>query len=323
MKTFTKYFFLCLFALASSGVLYQQMSTFIEERQYPPFGELVDVGGYRLHLNGSGKGDTTVILDAGLAMNSIDWVLVQPEIASFARVYSYDRAGLGWSDENSAPRTSLQMVIELHQLLQAAHIDPPYILVGHSSGGANVLMYAIMYPKEVSGLVLVDSVHENQSKLLPADPAPAISERLTSYSDPYLGWITVPLGISRFFLHFSDLQSELDHFPDGIKDAYFAKINSPKYARTAYEEDVHFDESLQQLSLLKHQINIPIIVITAGAPIDPSTAATEDLVWARFQEEICALSDKSIHLYAENSDHMIPWHQPEIVAEAVRLLILQ
>lgn len=263
-------------------------------------------------------------MDAGLALNSLDWALVQPDISRFAKVYSYDRAGLGWSEPSPNPRSSLNMVKELHALLQAAHIDPPYILVGHSSGGANILMYALLYPQEVSGLVFVDSVHEKQSQLLPADPELPWSERLTSFSDPHWGRATAPLGISRFMLNFSPIQEDLGLYPPNMKKVYLAKIKSGLFSKTAYEEDVHFDESLQQLSKLKQPLNdLPIAVITAGNPVDVNDPNVDvaDKIWAALQQEIVDLSSNSIHLYADKSDHMIPWHQPQIVAEAVQQII--
>jgi len=322
LQKFSKYFLILAGSLGVSGVLYQNISAAIDNYQFPPPGKMVDVGGYRLHIQGSGSATPTVILDAGLAMNSMDWALVQPEIARFARVYSYDRPGLGWSELSPYPRDSLTMAKELHALLHAFHLEPPFILVGHSSGGANVLMYAFLYPDEVSGLVLVDSVHEKQSELLPPDEPIPWNERLTCFSDPYLGRLTGTFGISRFFLKYSQLQKDLDQLPPSIKKPYFAKLSSPEFFRTAYAEDVHFDESLKQLARMKKAVHIPIIVITAGPQIneDDPTIDPADKTWSRFQQEICDLSDKSIHLFAENSDHMIPWHQPEIIVEAVKLL---
>ena len=92
---------ICLAAvLLLGGATYQFVSTKIDESTHSAPGRLVDVGGYKLHINCSGNGKATVILDAGMGCNSLDWVLVQPGIAQFARVCSYDRAGSGWSDES-------------------------------------------------------------------------------------------------------------------------------------------------------------------------------------------------------------------------------
>lgn len=324
IKRFNKLIVLLFAALVTSGVLFQQISTYVDDFRYPPSGKLIDVGGYRLHLQESGLGDHTVILDAGLALNSLDWALVQPEIAQFAHVYSYDRAGLGWSEKSPLPRTSLNMVEELHALLHSAKIEPPYILVGHSSGGVNILMYALLYPEEVSGLVFVDSVHENQSELLPPDEPLEWMERMTSFSDPYLGRITSPLGISRYFLNYSQINHDLENYSLQAKKAYLSRIKSNAYASTAYQEDMYFEESLNQLRKMKASLkDLPIVVITAGAPIDlhDDSVADEDKIWTQLQQEIVGLSCNSVHVFARQSDHMIPWHQPEIITEAVKEVI--
>lgn len=122
---------------------------------------LVDVGGYNLYVNCRGFGVPTVVLDAGLGVASDSWVFVQPEVAEFTRVCTYDRAGLGHSDRGPNPRTTKRIASELHQLLNNSGLQPPYVLVGHSFGGLNMRMYANEYPDEVVGMVLVDSSHED------------------------------------------------------------------------------------------------------------------------------------------------------------------
>ncbi len=158
-----KYFGATVFALAGlagSGVTYQYFGTISDEIVYQPLGKRVDIGGYKLHMIDEGSGGPTVVIDAGVGCNSLDWSLVQPEIAKFTRVITYDRAGYAWSDASPLPRTSATIVQELHVLLQNSDVPGPYILVGHSFGGCNMMLYANTYPDEVAGIVLVDSVHE-------------------------------------------------------------------------------------------------------------------------------------------------------------------
>src|SRR5713226_519244 len=142
-----------LVLLAAAGLLYQGIASGVDASRYPAPGKLIDVGGYRLHINCTGTGSPTVILDAGLGGTSLDWSKVQPAVAHFTRVCSYDRAGYGWSDTGPGPRTSQQIVKELHLLLMHAQISGPYILVGHSLGGLNMRLYAYRYPGEVAGMV--------------------------------------------------------------------------------------------------------------------------------------------------------------------------
>lgn len=151
--------------LAFVGAIYQVIATRLNEKKYPPPGRLVDVGGYRLHIHCLGRegvnDSPTVVMDAGIGECSLGWSLVQPEIAKFAHVCTYDRAGLGWSDSAPTARTSQQIVSDLHALLGNAGIEPPYVMVGHSFGGLNLRLYASRFPEEVAGMVLVDSAHED------------------------------------------------------------------------------------------------------------------------------------------------------------------
>src|SRR6185312_16373565 len=135
---------LFIIGLPLLGLLYQNITNMLEARRYPPPGELIDVGGHRLHIYSVGQQGQgpTVVLEAGLSCSHLDWCKVQPEVAKFARVCSYDRTGLGWSETGPSTRSSSQMVTELHQLLTNANIPGPYILVAHSFGGFIVRLYA-------------------------------------------------------------------------------------------------------------------------------------------------------------------------------------
>ena len=136
---------------------------------YPPIGKLVNIGSHQLHIYPTGEGSPTVVFEAGGASWSLDWNLVQTEIAKFTRVCSYDRAGFGWSESGPNPRTSEQIVSELHALLTKAEIEKPYILVGASFGGHTVRLFSKKYPDEVAGIVLLDARHETiNSKMPPA-----------------------------------------------------------------------------------------------------------------------------------------------------------
>ncbi|MCB1109450.1 MAG: alpha/beta hydrolase, partial [Chlamydiia bacterium] len=167
------------------GLVYQWIGTKVDQRRYPPLGEMVDIGGYALHLNCQGKQAPTVILDAGMGLNSLDWSLVQPKIAEFARVCSFDRAGYGWSDASPLVRTSQSIVEELHQALIRADIPPPYILVGHSFGGANMQLFASYYPEKVFGIVLVDSSSEGQIEEMTPPLPPSLSKAVFLANEGY------------------------------------------------------------------------------------------------------------------------------------------
>jgi pimeloyl-ACP methyl ester carboxylesterase len=163
-----------LVVLALSGALYQALGAAADRRKFPPPGRMVDIGGRRLHLLETGAGGPSVVLEAGISASCLNWTAIQNELAGFARVCSYDRASLGWSEPADTPRQASRLVGELHALLIAAQIPGPYILVGHSFGGMLARGYATKYPSEVVGLVLVDplrpadwaSPSEEQSSML-------------------------------------------------------------------------------------------------------------------------------------------------------------
>lgn len=133
---------------------------------------LVQISDCKLYAKLVGENNgPTVVMDAGYGDFSKAWNSVIKEISILSNVLIYDRAGLGQSEANSKPRTSLEMVKELKELLIEAKIKPPYILVGHSFGGVNMRIYATKYPNEVYGLVLVDSTPEDyRERFLPTMP---------------------------------------------------------------------------------------------------------------------------------------------------------
>src|SRR5215207_2765747 len=161
--------FMLIAILALAGISYEAIAARGDARRYPPPGQLVDVGGYRLHIQCVGTGSRTVVLDAGLGGSSLDWNLVQPALGRTTRVCAYDRAGMGWSDPGPQPRTPRQIADELHTLLTNAGIAGPYVLVGHSLGGKNVRLFALAYPEQVAGMVLVDA----RSEYVDANTSPA------------------------------------------------------------------------------------------------------------------------------------------------------
>jgi pimeloyl-ACP methyl ester carboxylesterase len=123
-------------------------------------GQLVQVGERRLWIACRGEGAPTVVMDAGVNSGSQIWSRVWPATSADTRVCVYDRAGLGRSDPIPRPRTSQEVVDDLHGLLANANVAGPYVLVAHSFGGLNARLYASQFPTEVAGMVLVDAVHE-------------------------------------------------------------------------------------------------------------------------------------------------------------------
>ncbi|WP_129590078.1 alpha/beta fold hydrolase, partial [Gloeocapsopsis dulcis] len=158
-----------LMGVVGFGAIYQALATSRDRRRFLPTGKLIEINGKNWHYHMMGKGHPTVIVDSGTGGTHLDWQLVQPEVAKFTSILTYDRAGYGWSDASSAPRTAEQAVNELRQLLKATEIEPPYVLVGMSSSGLSTRLFAYHYPEEVVGMVLVDIAHERMYEETPTE----------------------------------------------------------------------------------------------------------------------------------------------------------
>ena len=152
----------CAAGLLSAAV--QELASARDRRRFPPPGRMVDVGARRLHLLEAGTGPPTLVVVPALGENLLGWVRMQRDLAAEMRVVLYDRGGTGWSDPPPRGRaTSAGIADELHGLLSAAGIAPPYVLAAHSIGGVIARAFAARYAAEVTGLVLVDSSHEDQA----------------------------------------------------------------------------------------------------------------------------------------------------------------
>ena len=149
-----------LTALLAIGIGYQIVQNAADVPRFPPPGQLVEIApGRRLHVDCRGAGEPVVILEAGIAASSLSWSRVQPRVAEFTRVCTYDRAGLAWSEPADPPYTAMHMADQLHALLTAIRLPRRYVLVGHSFGGFVVQAFASKYRDEVAGLVLVDTIY--------------------------------------------------------------------------------------------------------------------------------------------------------------------
>ncbi len=191
-------------SLAVSGVTYQAIASARDQRNFPPPGRLVDVGGYRLHLNvmGEDNGRPTVILGSASQSASFEWGWVQPQIAEFAQVAAYDRPGTGWSDAAPEPMNAQELAEDLHEALERVGAEGPYVVVGHSMGSLTARAFAARYPDEVAGAVLIDPRNLSLPEDFPEDfpdgtppTEPPLSLRLMSIAG-HLGImrLTDPLG---------------------------------------------------------------------------------------------------------------------------------
>jgi pimeloyl-ACP methyl ester carboxylesterase len=180
--------------IVAAGVVFQFSMTQWESHRYPPPGKLVDIGGLRLHINCTGAGSPTVIMESGPNDSSVIWQLVQPQICKFTRVCSYDRAGFGWSDAPNEARSSSNIANELERLLSRAAVPGPYVLVGHDFGTLDFRVFTARHRQEVAGMVFVDSVHPDIHHRPPFNVA--AQSAIANFYYRVIPW-TVPLGLPR------------------------------------------------------------------------------------------------------------------------------
>lgn len=301
-----------LLALGGLGAVYQAYATRRDERRHPAPGQLVDAGGFRLHLSVAGQEHSgpAVILDAGLGLPSTYMTRLQSAIAPFARVVAYDRPGLGWSEPppDGQPHDALGNARALHTALANAGIPGPYVLVGHSAGGLNMLVFAATYPDEMGGLVLLDSTHPDQFSRYPPDQAKG-QKRAAQMAT--LFDVGSRLGISRL-LNGPHLL-EADELTPDQRDALQAYFASPRFAAGMKAEIAAWEElTFPQARAVEDLDAKPLAVLTAG-----ETAALVP-VQIELHRELAALSSDSVHQVVEGASHANlvshPDHLPEVTA---------
>jgi pimeloyl-ACP methyl ester carboxylesterase len=302
-----------------------------------PPGRLIDVGGFRLHVHSTGSGTPTVILEAALGGSAVSWSLVQPEVARFARVCSYDRAGFGWSDPGPLPRTAGRIADELRVLLRRAGIDPPFVVVGHSFAGLVMRVFATRYRADTAGLLFVDPAH-------PEDwVTPALKEQIKIDRGLALcrvGALAARLRIARVVAAIPGVGASglarmaLALMRRGRLSREDAGILAPvwKLPPDARRQLGWFWSRRQFFEALGSQLesmrtssaeaieasaegfgDLPLITISSTDPGDHRL---------RQQEALARLSTRGRHRVASNTGHWIPLEQPQVVVDALRDLMV-
>lgn len=296
-----------LVGLALVGYIYETMAEAADAKTYPPPGELVDVGGYRLHINCTGTGSPTVVIEAGLGDWSTGWGFVQPEVAKATQVCTYDRAGWGWSDAGPLPRDAAQFAKELHTLLQNADIPGPYVMVGHSLGGLGVRVFVHDYASEIAGVVLVDSMVPQQFTQSPT----AAQSQTGAQSQPF----SIPAMLARFGI-VRLLARPLGLMPSALPDekAYFSRSVRALSAQTLTNESQGMPAAAAEASAVQTFGDLPLIVLTARRNNIPG--------WSEWQTELLQLSSNSQQLFAD-SGHSIPLEEPDAAVAAILQMVEQ
>jgi pimeloyl-ACP methyl ester carboxylesterase len=292
------------------GAGYESLAEAADARAYPPPGQLVDVGGHRLHINCVGTGSPTVVNDAGLGDWSATWSSwVQPEAARTTRVCTYDRAGMGWSEAGPLPRTAGRSAQELYTLLRQARLPGPYVLVGHSSSGLPVRVFAHEYAGDVAGVVLIDSMSPSE-----ATPSPPVTPPQTAPRSGGDRLFTLParIGLLRLLAGPLGLASGLSPEVAGAYDAYSV---TPRSLQTTLDESRAIPESLAQAGTVTSLGAVPLTVLSRGRD--------QDQAWQRMQTDLLRLSSDGRHVIADRSGHNIQLDQPEAAVGAIVQMVEQ
>lgn len=255
-------------------------------------GTAITVKGRRFFLRRAGRGTPTVILETGLGAESIEWQPVLNAVAVRTTVVSYDRLGRGASDASTSPRTALEMVEDLHALLGIAGLEPPYLFVGHSFGGLLGRLFAHRYRSQMLGLILVDSVHQDQFDVFgPSFPpaAPGEPRELT-----------------------------------GLRAFWQGGWRDPK----ATPEQIDFVASFRQGATVDTLGDLPLHVMTAGTmaklPAVPEKLRPQlQASWEKLQRQFLQLSSVATQSLHPESGHFIQRDEPDAITHRILAMIEQ
>lgn len=307
----------------------------VADPAYSQAQQLVEIEPHRrLNLYCVGTGAPTVIFESGLAGNMSDWGRVQPDVGKATRACAYDRAGVGYSDPARRAGTSPNIVDDLHRLLHRALIGPPYILVGHSYGGLNIVLYADRYPNEVAGMVLVDPALENQvTQVRSFFPSydktflqPSLQKERNCVAAATIGFV------SGTKLHDDCLPPD-PAFSDAINAAHFAQALLPANQRAALSEDesLRSGRSGEQVRVARRNFHDMPLIILAIPPgphplVSGETQPMQDAIDAARRRELEGLalrSSKGVVRFVSNSGHYIQSDRPSTVVDSVREVLEQ
>jgi pimeloyl-ACP methyl ester carboxylesterase len=276
-------------------------------------GQLVEVEpGRRMHIYCTGSGTPTAVLEAGLGDFGLSsWYSVQPQLSALTRTCAYDRAGTGWSDPPRVRPMPTAIVDDLHTLLARAGEHGPYLLVGHSLGGPLVRHYAVHYPAEVAGLVLVDGSHEDQLERMKGMPA------WTDYVLKAIPTLHV-LGIDRV--------ASQAQITDTMSAIAVARTTSDAAMRNTAELSNMLPAFFAEVKRDAKPLGpLPLIALTAGKMqipgVTPQVADGIHREWVAMHKEIVARSTRGRWILAERSTHYIQRDQPDLVIHSVREML--
>ncbi|RCG25070.1 alpha/beta hydrolase [Sphaerisporangium album] len=297
---------LALALVAVAGFGYETIARSGDGERRPPPGRLIAVEGHRMQLDCSGRGGPTVVLEAGLGESSASWAGIQAQLAQHGRVCSYDRAGYAWSEDGPGPRTAGRAARELHALLAAAGEAGPYVLVGHSYGGAVVRLFAAERPGETAGLVLVDVMDETGTAELGA-AKPFIAAQFTLYQ------AAARLGLVRLLGGDAVTPSGA---PEPARRAAPIVYGAGTMATARAEGLASLDSAAEVRATVRPGMwrDMPVVVIAA--------AGQPDRVLGHYRD-MAALSTRGRLVVAKSPEHYVQYAEPRLVLDSIQEVVTE
>ena len=291
--------------IAGVGGSYETIQERVDRSTTAMPGHLVDVGGRRLYVHCTGSGSPTVVLVSGLAETSVYWGgWIAPAVAQNTTVCAYDRAGQGWSDPPASPQDGLAVATDLHALLDHAQIPGPYVLVGHSTGGVYVRVFAARYPDQVAGIVFLDSQPNEALTGLPDFPSQYSTLRRASALFPSLARLGVFWLVNQF---------APDTLPVPARVEERAVVSTASLNRIQRDEFTELPMTLKEAAALTTLGDRPLIVVTAAKGAQAG--------WLPLQDKMAGLSSNSAHRVLPEIDHPGLIHDRAGAAQASQAIL--
>ncbi len=286
--------------------------------RFPPPGQQIRVNHHRMHIQHLGDHGPAVLFESGQAGFSLDWMRVQPEVSRFAQTWSYDRAGLGWSEAGPFPRNPQQVVAEFHALVEAEAIPKPFVIVAHSLGVRYTILYTCQYSSNVAGLVLVDGYYEAFDRGLGQERLKRfLGGRATQY---HMMDTLARLGLPKIFgsQMIELLGPDFRNMPQQERKRYALMATRPNAMATAIDEQAQAVAALASNlpNVLPH--GIPLRILIHGIPW-PSPE--DERLWQETQRQAATWSTHSKVIFGEKSGHNIMLSQPDLIIDAIRDVI--